>query len=90
MAQPGGNGMSPEVRWGLGCIVGVAALTGMVILVLIVALTLQPPAWVQILLGVALVAGGGLLTWLVVTALGQSRAREEMGPRPIPPSDEQS
>jgi phosphate/sulfate permease len=80
--------MRTELRWGVGCLVGSAALTGMLILVLLVAATLQPPAWVQVIVGLALVAGGGLLTWLVVSALGQSRAREEMKPHPVPPPDE--
>lgn len=78
--------LSDEARWGLGCLVGAAALTGIAILVLLVAATLEPPAWLQVVLGVGLVAGGGVLTWLVVSALGQARTRDEKGPRPV--SDE--
>jgi len=81
--------MRQELRWGVGCLVGSVALTGMVIFVLLVAATLQPPAWVQVVLGVALVVGGGLLTWLVTSALGQSRQREASRPRPVPSPDEQ-
>jgi hypothetical protein len=90
MSQAGGNQMRAEVRWGLGCLVGAAALSGMVILVLLVAYALQPPTWVQIVLGVGLVAGGGLLTWLVGSALGQSRARDEQGPRSVPSAEDES
>lgn len=81
-------GLSDEARWGFGCLVGAAALTGIAILMLLVAATLQPPAWLQVVLGVGLVAGGGVLTWLVVSALGQTRARDERGPRPVSPPEE--
>ena len=69
--------MRPEVRWTLGCLVAAAAISGLGILVLLVAIALQPPAWVQVLIGVALAAGGAFLAWLVASALGQSRARKE-------------
>jgi hypothetical protein len=42
-----------------------------------VTLALQPPEWVQVLTGVALVGGGALLAWLVASALGRSRARRQ-------------
>lgn len=74
--------MKPEYRWGVGILVGVAAMVGMLILVLLIAIALQPPAWVQVALGVGLVAGGGFLTWLVAAALGRSR-EQPMGPRPL-------
>ena len=67
--------MRPELRWTVGCLVGAAALVGALILVLLVTLALQPPGWVQVTIGVALVAGGAALAWLVASALGQSRAR---------------
>ena len=67
--------MSDEVRWGVGCLVGAAAITGMLILLMYVAFTFEPPLWVQLVLAAGLTVGGGLLTWLVVTALGQSKAR---------------
>jgi predicted benzoate:H+ symporter BenE len=67
--------LEPALRWTLGCLVGAAALVGTLILVLLVTLALQPPAWVQVLAGIALVGGGALLAWLVASALGQSRSR---------------
>ncbi len=67
--------LSPEVRWGVGCLVGAAAITGVVILLMYVAFTVDVPVWVQLLLGVSLTVGGGLLSWLVVRALGESKAR---------------
>ena len=79
--------MSPEVRWTLGCLVGTAAMIGTLILVLLVAIALRPPVWMQVLLGIGLAIGGGALTWLVVAALGEARARDK-GPRGLPPSDE--
>ena len=69
--------MSPEVRWGVGCLVGVAAITGMLILLMYIAFTFEPPLWVQLILAVGLTIGGGLLTWIVVTALGESKARSQ-------------
>ncbi len=56
------------VRWGVGCAVGAAATIGIGILVFLVALALQPPAWVQVVLGVAMALGGAIFTWLVATA----------------------
>jgi phosphate/sulfate permease len=71
------SAMRPEVRWTLGCLVAAAAVAGLGILVLLVAIALQPPPWVQVLIGVALAGGGAFLAWLVASALGQSRARRD-------------
>lgn len=71
--------MRPEIRWTFGCLVGAAALVGAVILVLLVTLALQPPEWVQVLVGIALVAGGAALAWLVASALGRSRPPDPSG-----------
>ena len=80
--------LRPEVRWTLGCLVGAAAMIGTLILVLLIAIALKPPVWMQVMLGVGLAIGGGTLTWLVVSALGQARAtRSEPGPRRVPPTD---
>lgn len=71
------DGMSSEARWGVGCLVGAAAMVGFVILLMYIAFTFDLPEWAQIALGVGLTIGGGLLSWLVVTALSQSRQRTE-------------
>ena len=72
--QPDGR-MDPAVRWTVGCLVGAAAIVGSLMLVLLVALALQPPEWVQVLAGVLLAAGGAALAWMVAAALGHSRRR---------------
>ena len=72
--------MSPEVKWGVGCLVSAAAMTGLVILLMYIAFTFDLPVWAQILLGVGLTCGGGLLSWLIVAALSQSRSRPQ---RPV-------
>ena len=66
-------------RWGVGCAVGGAATIGVVILVFLVALALQPPAWVQILLGVVLAIGAAIFTWLVAKAWQPSERSEPTG-----------
>jgi threonine/homoserine/homoserine lactone efflux protein len=71
--------MRPGLRWTVGCLIGSAAVVGSLILVLLVALALQPPEWVQIAIGVLLVAGGAVLAWLVANALGASRGRGGSG-----------
>jgi hypothetical protein len=73
----------PEVRWGLGCLLAAIAMMGTLILVLLVVLALQPPAWVQVVLGVALTIGGAALAWLIASALGQSR-KQPQGPSAVP------
>lgn len=55
-------------RWFVAFAVGGAATIGVVILVFLVALALQPPTWVQILLGVVLAIGAAIFTWLVAKA----------------------
>lgn len=61
------------VRWGIGCLVGGVALVGVLLLSALLAFYLQPPAWVQIVVGLLLTAGGVVLAWLVATAWGRSR-----------------
>jgi hypothetical protein len=75
--------MSAEARWGFGCLVAAAALIGSLALVFVIAFLLDPPEWVQVLLGIGLVLEGALLAWLVAAALGRSRAAARRGPRPI-------
>lgn len=68
--------MSPEMRWVIGVIVGLTATIGLMILVAVVSFALEPPAWLQIVVGIILVGVGCLLSWLVASALGQrDRAR---------------
>jgi hypothetical protein len=76
----------PEVRFGVGCLVATAAIAGSLILVFLVAFALQPPAWVQVVLGVALIGGGAVLGLLVANALGSPR-NERSGPRSVPGDD---
>ena len=69
---PEGPPREAAVQWGVGCLVGGAALVGVVLLSALIAFAVQPPAWVQIVIGVVLALGGVLLTWLVATAWGRS------------------
>jgi hypothetical protein len=64
----------PEVRWGLGCFLGAIAMIGTVILVGIIVFALNPPGWVQVVLGVGLILIGAAIAWLVAAALAKSRA----------------
>lgn len=66
----------------MGCLVAAAAIAGSLILVFLVAFALQPPAWVQVVLGVALIGGGAVLGLLVANALAAGR-RDQQGPRRI-------
>lgn len=62
--------------WGMAVLVASAALIGLVILVLLVALALQPPAWAQILVGVLIVVGAVSFAWLLQAAWRSSRDDE--------------
>jgi protein-S-isoprenylcysteine O-methyltransferase Ste14 len=73
------------VQWGVGCLVGAAALVGVVLMVLLLAFYIQPPTWVQVALGVILAVGGALLAWLVAAALGRAQAAQR---RSRPPTRE--
>ncbi len=83
--------LTAELRWLIGAVVGTLALAGTLILVVLVAVALQPPSWMQILIGVLLVAGSVLLAWLVAEALkaeegpGGGRAAAPR-PRSLPPN----
>ena len=68
--RPQERGNPDVVRWSVGCLVASAATVGVVILVFLVAVALQPPIWAQIALGVGLAIGGAILAWLVASALG--------------------
>jgi membrane protein implicated in regulation of membrane protease activity len=75
--------MRPEMRWTIGILVGLSAMVGLMILVVLVSLALEPPPWLQILMGVVLVAVGCILAWLVAAALGERdrRQRDEIEAR---------
>lgn len=73
------------VRWGVGCLVGGLALLGVGLLFALLAVYLSPPAWIQVVVALLLVAGGVLLAWLVATAVGESeRHRSQAGGRRPP------
>lgn len=65
---------APEAvrRWAIAFLVAGAALLGGVILIALIALALQPPVWIQVLLGVMLAFGTAAFAWLVATALRSS------------------
>ena len=69
------------IRWGVGCALGSVALIGVAILVFLVSLALQPPTWVQIVLGIVLTLGAAVFTWLIVAAQKSSRAVKERDAR---------
>ena len=66
---------NPAVRWGLAGLIAIAALIGILTLVVAVVLILQPAGWIQSLLGGGLALGSGALAWLVATALGSTHNR---------------
>ena len=69
---PADPDLQTGLQWGIGCLVGGAALTGGAILVVLVSIAAEPPAWLQILLGLALVGGAICLSWLFTMALRRS------------------
>ena len=84
MPRDSHDSMRPEVRWTIGVVVGLTAMVGLMILVILVSLALEPPAWLQVAMGVGLVAVSGVLAWLVAAALGQRdkrHARDEVNLR---------
>jgi hypothetical protein len=66
---------SATLRWGLAGLVAIAALIGILTLVVAVVLVLQPAAWIQTVLGAGLAFGSGALAWLVAAALRSSHNR---------------
>ena len=59
------------VAWGAGCAIGGAATLGILILVFLLFLAIEPPTWVQVAIGTALAAGGAVLSWLIAQSLGR-------------------
>jgi len=80
-SENGKRTQEPDLmRWFVAFAVGGAATIGIVILVFLVALALQPPVWVQIVLGSVLAVGAAIFTWLVAKAW-QPGDRNEPGGR---------
>ena len=76
--RPGAPEPSAVVRWVAAGFVAAAALLGLVVLVLLISVALQPPRWVQMVLGVAMAIGTAVFAWLVASAL---RDDDQTGPR---------
>lgn len=68
-AIPGTPEPDEVMRWVTAAFVAAAALLGLVVLVAIIAFALQPPGWVQMLLGIAMAGGAVFFAWLVASAL---------------------
>ncbi|MBA2273026.1 MAG: hypothetical protein H0W21_03865 [Actinobacteria bacterium] len=66
------------LRWTLGAGLAAFALLGLLILVGLVAVAVQPPEWIQFALGVTLAVGSALFAGLVAQAL-RSEDRMENG-----------
>ena len=62
------------VRWGFASFVAAVALAGFLILAAVIAVALEPPGWLQLVLGVLLAVGSAALAWLVASAI---RSRDE-------------
>lgn len=68
------------MRWVAAGVVAAAALLGLVVLVAIIAYALQPPGWVQMVLGVAMAVGAAIFAWLLASAL----RKDDRGDRSAP------
>ncbi len=68
------------IRWSLAGVVATAALIGLLVLVTIVVVVLQPPGWLQLVLGAVLAFGAAALAWLIAAALGSDSEES----RPLP------
>lgn len=74
-ARPAGEPRSEDVmRWVAAGIVAGAALLGLVVLVAIIAYALQPPGWLQMVLGVVMATGAAFFAWLLASALRKDDA----------------
>lgn len=75
---PDHAGSGPEsddvVRWVAAGIVAAAALLGLVVLVTMIVYVLQPPGWLQTVLGVGMAAGAVVFAWLLASALRKDDA----------------
>jgi uncharacterized membrane protein len=62
------------IRWVAAGVVAAAALLGLVVLVAMIAYALQPPGWLQMVLGVGMAAGACFFAWLLASALRKDDA----------------
>ena len=70
------------MRWVAAGVVSTVALLGLVVLVAIAAYFLQPPRWLQIVLGVVMAAGTAAFAWVLAAALRKaSEGRAAVPPR---------
>ncbi len=67
------------LRWVAAGLVATAALLGSFILVALIVVALEPPVWVQMVLGVIMAAGTAFLAWLVAAALGRNDDERRRG-----------
>lgn len=57
------------VRWVTAAFLAAAALLGLVVLAAILTFALQPPGWLQIVIGVVMAGGAAFFAWLIASAL---------------------
>lgn len=70
------------MRWVAAGVVSTVALLGLVVLVAIAAYFLQPPLWLQIVLGVGMAAGTAAFAWVLAASLRRgSEGRPDVPPR---------
>ena len=57
------------VRWATAAFLAAAALLGLVVLAAVLTFALEPPAWIQVVIGVVMAAGAAFFAWLIASAL---------------------
>ncbi|HEV2756947.1 MAG TPA: hypothetical protein VG318_14365 [Actinomycetota bacterium] len=57
------------MRWVAAAFLAGAALLGLLVLASILAFALDPPVWIQVVLGVVMACGAVFFAWLVQSAL---------------------
>ncbi len=58
----------------MGCLLGSAALIGLMVITAVIVFAFEPPAWVRVVLGLAITAGALGLGLLVVKAIESSKS----------------
>lgn len=78
MDRPGGSDAPRGNRdlsfWLWGSLIALIAVVGVGGFVLYLALYLDVPAWLQVVIGIGLPVAGAALAWLVASALRRSRS----------------